>query len=373
VEHFAPKPPERGEMFGKLRLLSLADAASAPPRHYLLRGLIAPREMSLWWGAPKCGKSFLLLRLTYGLALGEGMWGRGAKPCRICYIAAEGEGGFAARLLALREAMGDAGENFRYIAQRATLGAPADDLEHAIEAARHMRADIIVPDTLARTFGTGEENSATDMGAFVASMDRIREETGAHVAVIHHGRRDGANARGSIALEGAADLIVKVARGEGDGPNLATVMAAKDDVDGIELPFRLRVMERGAGDDGEMRRTCIAEECDAAPATRSKPLPKATRTALAILADLIARQGTPLPHGAGWPDATLSGVPEATWRAECETRRLSLAEKPEDRARTFRNAAGELRDTGLVGMRDGLVWMVRDLPPDAPEGGRPAG
>jgi RecA-family ATPase len=79
-----------------LRVLTIADAPSAPPRVYLLHGLMAPGELSVWWGAPKCGKSFLLLRLAYGLALGTGMWSRAAKPCRVLYVPAEGEGGFAA-------------------------------------------------------------------------------------------------------------------------------------------------------------------------------------------------------------------------------------------------------------------------------------
>jgi hypothetical protein len=72
-------------------VLTVADALAAPARFYLFHGMIAPAEMSLWWGAPKCGKSFLLLRLAYGLALGEGMWGRVAKPCRVLYVAAEGD------------------------------------------------------------------------------------------------------------------------------------------------------------------------------------------------------------------------------------------------------------------------------------------
>ena len=172
-------------------MLTVADALAAPPRRYLLRGLIAPGELSVWWGAPKCGKSFLLLRLAYGLALGLGMWGRKGKPCRVLYVAAEGEGGFAARLLALRDALGDAGDAFRYIAQRATVGPPADDLDDVIAAARDMGADLIVLDTLARTFGDGDENAARDMGGFVASVDRLRGETGAHVAVIHHGHEGG--------------------------------------------------------------------------------------------------------------------------------------------------------------------------------------
>src|SRR5689334_4037203 len=122
-ETFAPRPPPRGKPFGRLRVLTVMDARVAPPRHYLLPGLIAPGELSLWWGAPKCGKSFVMLRLAYGLALGIGMWGREPpRPCRVLYVAAEGEGGFAARLLALADELGDAGSDFRYIAQRATVG-----------------------------------------------------------------------------------------------------------------------------------------------------------------------------------------------------------------------------------------------------------
>ena len=358
-ENFSPPPPERGEPFGRLRLLSLADAANAPPRCYLLHGLLAPGELSLWWGAPKCGKSFLLLRLAYGLALGIGMWGRRARPCRVLYVAAEGEGGFAGRLLALRDAMGDAGEGFRYIAGRVMAGPPGDDLADVIAAALHMRADVIVLDTLARVFGEGDENAAKDMGGFVAAADRLREETGAHVAVIHHGTKEGGSSRGSGALLGAADLIMKVARGGEGEPNRAKVEAAKDDADGAEMPFRLRAVELAPAPDGEARRTCIAEEADA-DTVRTKPLPKAARTAARILADVIAREGEPLPRGAGWPDAVLHGVAVDCWRAECATRGLSLAEKADDRARVFRQAAGTLRDAGRIAMREGWVLLARD-------------
>ncbi len=359
-EHLTLQPPPRGKPFGRLRVLTVADAQVAPPRRYLLQGLIAPGELSVWWGAPKCGKSFLLLRLAYGLALGLGMWGRKGKPCRVLYVAAEGEGGFAARLLALRDALGDAGDAFRYIAQRATVGPPAEDLDAVIAAARDMGADLIVLDTLARTFGDGDENAARDMGGFVASVDRLRSETGAHVAVIHHGTKEGGSSRGSGALVGAADLVVKVAKDADGGPNLATVAAAKDDADGAVLPFRLRLVEMPAGEGGEARGTCMAEEAETGgePKSKSPRPPPAARVALRFLCDLIAAEGSPLPTGAGWPSARLSGVREARWREECETRRLSMAEAKEDRARVFRNAAQALREGGFVAMREGLVWLA---------------
>lgn len=358
-ERFGPKPPQRGKQFGRLRVLTLADAASAPPRQYLLRGLVAPGELSVWWGAPKCGKSFLLLRLAYGLALGVGMWGRSATGSwRVLYVAAEGEGGFAARLLALSDAMGDAGDAFRYIAGRVTVGPPAEDLDDVISAAVDMRADLIVLDTLARTFGNGDENAAQGMGGFVTSVDRLREHTGAHVAIIHHGTKNGESSRGSGALLGAADLIVKVARGTGEGePNDATVEAAKDDADGAVLPFRLRVVDLAPAEDGTERKTCIAEEAEG-EGRRCATLPQAARTALRYLADLITVEGEALPAGPHYPMG-VRGAPLERWRAECESRKLSGGKTEENRDRAFRGAVQKLRNAGRIAVRDKLVWMTR--------------
>src|SRR5687768_3586898 len=91
---FVPAQPERGRMVGRLRILGVADARTAPPRDYLLDGLLGVGEASVWWGTPKkAAKTFLLLRIAYGLALGRGMWGREARKCAVLYVAAEGQGG----------------------------------------------------------------------------------------------------------------------------------------------------------------------------------------------------------------------------------------------------------------------------------------
>ena len=355
-EHFSAPPPLRGKAYGRLRVLLLSDAMNAPHRSYLLRGLIAPSELSVWWGAPKCGKSFLLLRLAYGLALGQGMWGRSARSCRVLYVAAEGEGGFATRLIALRDVMGDVQDAFQYIAQRTTVGPPADDLNHLIDAARDMDANLIVLDTLARTFGDGDENAARDMGGFVTSVDKLRTDTGAHVAVIHHGTKEGGSSRGSSALSGAADLIVKVAKDGSGGPNVATVTDAKEDVSGDALAFRLRVIDLEPGEDGTPRSTCIAEEAEVG-AEGSKSLPPTARDALTYLGDLVTREGRPLPIGPLYPP-NMFGVSESRWREECQTRRLSMAETEQSRARVFRSAAQKLRERYRIAMRDGWVWIV---------------
>ncbi len=366
---YEPSSRPRGRAVGKLRILSLADALDAPPRAYLLPGLMAPRELSVWWGAPKCGKSFLLMRLAFGLAIGRGMWGKEpARQLRVMYGAAEGEGGLGNRLAALKAELGDPGENLILIAQRMHLGGTMPEhLEDFIRAAREHRADLVIVDTVARTFGDGDEDRAQDMGHFIVAMDRIREEAGAHVAVVHHGSKDPAakTPRGSGALLGAADLVVKVSKGVEDAPSMATVEHAKDDADGIELPFRLRVV---ALDDctADGRRTCLAEEADGSEAGTKRPsVSKGTKRALGYLHDLLATGGDKLPSGNSFPtDSTLRGVRFEDWRALCRERSLSANGEKSAENKAFARAAEALLDARIIatGEYEGvrLVWVARE-------------
>lgn len=305
VRAFHPKQPaQRGKAYGRLRLLTVADAALAPPRRYLLHGLLGAGEFSVWWGAPKCGKSFLLLRLAFGLTVGRGMWGRVPKrPLRVLYVGAEGETGMAGRILALRAELNDPGDAFRYIAQRVEIGPPGVDLKDVIAAAKDMRADLVVLDTVARTFGDGDENSTQDMSGFIAAVDELRQdarpvdsEVGPHVAVVHHGSKDkeAALPRGSIALVAAADLVVKLARGTNGSPSTATITEAKDDAGGEVLPFSLRTVDLGLDADGEPRVTCVAEEADApapGPKASGAHLTDTQRGWLSDIHDLFAEPG----------------------------------------------------------------------------------
>jgi len=56
----------------------------------------------------------------------------------------------------------------------------------------------------------GDENSARDMGLVIANADRVRKATGAAVLLIHHTGKSGDSERGSSALRGACDTMLKV-------------------------------------------------------------------------------------------------------------------------------------------------------------------
>jgi RecA-family ATPase len=253
----------------RLQLLSVEDALNAPPRKYLLDDLLAEREMSVWWGKPKCGKSFLLLRLAYGLALGLGMWGKQVrKRCAVIYVAAEGQDGVKGPIKALSDDLGTA-PLFRFITQRVDLLDPDADVDPLIARAQGLLDEIeeedgerpalvLVIDTYHRSAPGCEENSSRDAGRFISNMDKIREETNAHVAIVHHGSAAGERLRGSTAIEGAADLIVKVEKAESG--RCALVEAAKDDEDGYRLPFETEVVEIGVDANGKTRHTLLVKD-----------------------------------------------------------------------------------------------------------------
>lgn len=72
---------------------------------------------------------------------------------------------------------------------------------------RHGPPALVVVDTLHRNMGAGDENSAEDIAAFLANIDRaIREPLGCAVLLVHHsGHGDKSRSRGSSAIRAALD------------------------------------------------------------------------------------------------------------------------------------------------------------------------
>ncbi len=143
-------------------MLGTEDLDTAEDRDYLLKGLLPPSEISIWVGPPKCGNSFLMLYLAYMLSLGRSVFNRRVKPTVVLYVAAEGEGGIAKRIKALRIRYGDS-PNFHFIAQPADLLHQGGHLEDMKLATAGVGAQLIVLDTLSRLMAGGDENAPGDM------------------------------------------------------------------------------------------------------------------------------------------------------------------------------------------------------------------
>jgi hypothetical protein len=203
---------------GKIKMLSIAELKNLRPPAWLVDGIITVNGLSMVWGRSGAMKSFV--GADFGLCVATGLsWhGKPVKQGLVIYVAAEGAHGLGKRIVGWCETRGKNKEcaepDFRLIPQPIALTA-ADEMNALVDAvlAIGRMPVLIIIDTVARTFGTGDENKQADMNAYVQALDRLRAATNAHVMVIHHsGVHEDKRERGSNVLRGAADTIIKVGR-----------------------------------------------------------------------------------------------------------------------------------------------------------------
>lgn len=210
-----PRPP-------KFRLLTLRDVLEMPDPEWLIEGLMQTGNFVELFGKDKSGKSFLALDWALSIAFGRDWLGRKVKQGPVVYVAAEGFGGFKFRVpawLKQRSNNVDLSElearvPIRLIGRGVNMldGKEVDALINDI-GETFSKPNLVVLDTLARNFGTGDENSSRDMGAFVKGGDAVRAAfPGATLLVVHHAAKGGRGERGSSALPGAVEAKMELVR-----------------------------------------------------------------------------------------------------------------------------------------------------------------
>jgi hypothetical protein len=183
-------------------------------------------------GEPKNGKTFLNLELALHIAAGLPWRGFEVKQGHVIYSIGEGQRGFANRIRAWlsRNPTAEADvARFFHVVLRAVpvLQAP--------EAARLMRTAeyidglhgkplrYVTIDTMARAIGgDGDENSAGDMQRAVQTLEVLARTTGCATSYVHHLNKSG-GVRGSSALVGSVDFMIKATRGEGPAASILTI------------------------------------------------------------------------------------------------------------------------------------------------------
>lgn len=343
------------EKHQRLKPFSICEILALPPRQYLIKGLIGVGELSLWYGDYAAGKTFFLMEMCRCIATGENWFDRKTTPGSVLYILAEGVSGTGKRVEAMKRKNGLSDDDpFHVIPVSADISDPkGEDVESIIFWAQQYGTIMVVIDTVARAMH-GDENSSRDMGNFIKCCDLIREETGAHVAVVHHqGKANGKMSRGSNALPAAADLVVHVE--SRSGGKTATVKKNKDDEDGWHVGFRLEVIEVGIDEDGAPITSCAVIPAEVFPTKTSNPLNGDKAKAMDALNDVLIKQGecasnTMIPDG-------VKCVSIHTWRQEFYSRKDG-SEGAKQKA--FSRAKTELEGMGKTGYRDEWVWAIGD-------------
>jgi len=333
------------------------DLNTVAPPDRLVRRLLGASTLSLLYGEPGCGKTFLATDLAMHIALGWPWLGRAVTRGAVIYVACEGAAGISNRLAAFRRRH-DLQDDvpIAVIPAALNLGPGGRDAQRVVEAVALVKAktglavQLIVIDTLARAMGAGDENSSQDMGIFIAACDHIRVTTGATIMIVHHrGKSQQSGARGSSALLCAVDTAIEVERREAG--RVAKIVKQKDGAEGEELGFGLEVIEVGTDDEGEPITTCIVQPTDEVAKAAPKLSPKHKR-ALDVLRNVLADHPEAPPNRVTFPSVTLTKVDRFRKALESE----GVTDRNSERAQWAR-IKESLCDKGLLRIKDSYCWI----------------
>lgn len=219
------------------KTLSMEEVLALPPVEWRVKGWLTTDGFAVAYGAPGSFKSFIALDLGLCIAYGQPWKGCEVKQGGVLYVAGEGVRGLKRRMLAWQKKHKMVGVDapFRLLPASVNL----TDAEHVSRVVRTALAAaeaegfpvaLVVIDTVARAIAGADENSAQDMGRMVAAVDHIRDHCSTAILGIHHSGKDKERgARGSSALLGAVDTMIRVDRADGTLSVTVKVEKQKDD------------------------------------------------------------------------------------------------------------------------------------------------
>lgn len=228
------------------RFLSVDELTHIPAPSWLIQDLFEAQSLVMLAGPPNCYKSFMSLDWQLCLASGRRWNGRRVTPSRVAYILGEGKSSLLKRCQAWMthnhpsvEEQKLIQENFKVTFEVPQMAAkPSVDNMLASLEAEQFTPNVVVIDTLARSFVGMDENSQKDAGMWIDQAERLRD-LGYTVIIIHHTAKNtefGMKIRGSSVFLGAMDTAMTMKR-EG-GQVTLEVIKQKDHDEGKPMTFQ---------------------------------------------------------------------------------------------------------------------------------------
>ena len=212
------------------KVYSISDVLDFNDPEMLLGNILPENALAVIFGQPGCGKSFLALHFAFTIALGKQDLFP-VKQGHVFYISAEGRAGIKKRIKAWLGYFNNSEipNNFHFLFS--PLNAlDQNDVADFVNKIENICKEpkLIVLDTLARCLIGADENSAKDVGAFIAGCDLLREQTKSAVLLIHHTSKNTDTERGSSALAGAADSMILIKSDERSGKTFLNIECKKE-------------------------------------------------------------------------------------------------------------------------------------------------
>ncbi|MCB1784206.1 MAG: AAA family ATPase [Alphaproteobacteria bacterium] len=337
------------------------------PTRWLINGYIEQHTMTMIFGDPASGKSFVAIDKSCCIVTGTPYHGHDVSQGAVFYIAGEGHNGLGRRFKAWEQHNGISLENAPlYIAER-----PAQlfDEKHANTVADAVQelADkhgvtpcLIVIDTLARNFGGGDENSTKDMNLFIQHVDELKDRWKATALTVHHtGHNDKDRARGAIALKGAMDHEYRVQK---DSCDIITLQSTKtkDGPNPAPLSFEIVTVPLPLNSGNILIEGAALSKTETQTRIKGKKLSPQKRRAVDILRTCLIEKGEKRYVRKGM--AQVDCVTLEEYREYLRVENIVDSDDPDNIRRSISRLITQLTNEGIIGSYGDYVWI-----PDKPD------
>ena len=288
----------RGSTF---ELLTIEGLRKLPPPDWLVHEAVSSDGLTIIYGEPGAGKSFIALDMALRIALGRDWHGFHTKRVGVLYIAGEGVRGVGKRVegWALHHRCNVSGVPFVVMPVAAQLLEPGEraKLIRTIDEAKRLldfEIGLTIVDTVSRSIAGFDENGQETMSAFVKGCDDIKAHTGGAMIAIHHSGKDkDKGMRGSTVLLGACDAAIRLTKDQ--GVVTLTFEKQKDAEEQKPLYFALEQVawNTGTQDDPGADFTTLVPVRASAPGNDSGITMEHIASAMGLMADAWG-EGAPL-------------------------------------------------------------------------------
>jgi len=211
----------------------------ALPRTRFCVQTLLPQGVTILGGAPKIGKSWLVLDLCIRVAKGEDIWGLPTEKGTTLYLCLEDT------LQRLQERLygitDDVPANSFFATAASTL---ADGLCEQIRSfvLKHEDTVLVVIDTFQMVRSGGTENSYAEDYREINELKKLADELSISVLLVHHLRKQGDNdplnkLSGTTGISGAVDAVFVLDKSK-RSESCATLICTGRDIEYRELELR---------------------------------------------------------------------------------------------------------------------------------------
>jgi RecA/RadA recombinase len=248
------------------------DKIECRPPQWLVEGLFEQDAMAVIYGPPAGGKSFIALNMAFSVASGVPFLGREVKQGAVFYIAGEGHNGLAQRRTAWEIANGVSLAGMPLFLTKRSIDMTAD-AESLVPIIEQLAIDtdsapvLVVIDTLAKNFGSRDENQSQPMSDFVRAAESIKHAFNCTIVIVHHTGKDiEKGARGSSALKAAIDQEYSVSAPKGAAKGQIVLFNHK--MKDAPQPDSMTLQLKEVFIDEEMTSSCVVEQLNCSKTKR---------------------------------------------------------------------------------------------------------